>query len=82
MPKAITGISTTVRSDSTPNREKRLRRTARKLGLRLCKNNFPWIRREYGDQYHLVDGHNFVLVGASTRAFDASLNEIAAYLAG
>jgi hypothetical protein len=81
MPKANSGHSITVRSDSTPNREKRLRRQARKLGLRLCKNNFPWIRADYGDQYHLVDDRNSVVMGAATRAFDASLNDVEAYLA-
>ncbi len=62
-------------------RERRLRRAAAKLGLRLEKSRTraPG-SRDYG-RYRLVErSQGLVVMGGSEAAFDATLSEIEAYL--
>jgi hypothetical protein len=61
-------------------RERRIRRIAASQGLRLCKNRREWIRGNFGDQYHLVNGHNIVVLGATTREYDANLSDVEDFL--
>jgi hypothetical protein len=72
-------MSATISEDR--NREDRLRRKATANGLQLRKNTRTWIRENFGDQYHLVDGRNIVVCGAATREFDATLDDVESYLA-
>jgi hypothetical protein len=68
-------------SEDHKAREDRLRRKAADRGLRLCKNRRMWIRDWYGDQYHIIDYHNVVVLGASSREYDATLDDVEAFLA-
>jgi hypothetical protein len=67
-------------SENLKAREDWLRRMAANQSLRLCKNRRRWIREHYGDQYHLVDHTNTVVRGAQSREYDATLDEIEAFL--
>ncbi len=61
-------------------RENRLRRMAIRQGLRLLKSRRRDERAvDYGG-YMLVDDRNFVVEGASSFAFSASLDDVEAYL--
>ncbi|WP_319796608.1 hypothetical protein [Nitrobacter sp.] len=59
------------------SREDRLRRRLAKLGLRLAKTPARSSLREfYGPGYMVVDDTNTARLGASQRAYEASLEEV------
>ncbi len=61
-------------------RENRLRRMAERQGLRLCKSRRRDERaRDYG-KFHIVDDRNVVIFGAENDEFQATLDDVEAFL--
>lgn len=66
----------------TSAKELRLRRLLAKQDLRLQKTPARhWSREWYGAGYMVVDDRNCVVIGATHRPWDASLDEVEALVA-
>lgn len=62
-------------------RESRVRRDLRRLGLRL--NKAParhWTRKEYGVGYMILEGRNWVIEGCGQREYEMTLADVEDYL--
>jgi hypothetical protein len=68
-------------SDSTKIHEDRLRRALYKRGFRLCKTPArSWLRKHYGPGYIIVDWTNTVREGCCSRAYEATLEDVEAFI--
>ena len=63
-----------------PRQEARLRKLAQRLDLRICKSRSRTPEQmDYG-MYNVVDINNCVVFGSSWRHYDATLDEVEAFL--
>ncbi|AEG09298.1 hypothetical protein [Sinorhizobium meliloti] len=61
--------------------ESKIRRDLTKLGYRLKKTPARhYTRTEYGPGYEVIDERNVVVLGASQREYEATIDDVQAWL--